>query len=174
MNLFKRNKQKQQNTEATEVTPMKNSKKLKTTYVCQIKNTMMSPGVFSLCKTTPMPVVIVNGEQIQNTSGYISSQRFPNPGANNMTIHFKDLEPIMGERLASTIVEYLDKTTKEPIICLYPTNDIAFKGTSFEAAVERLNHATRRDLKRQIEKREPYVKKMFAELEKKAKEQKSR
>ena len=57
-------------------------------------------------------------------------------------------------KLASTIVEYLDKETGEPIAYLYPNCDIVSEQyDTLPKLMARLNHATRQDLMRQHSKR---------------------
>ena len=73
---------------------------------------------------------------------------------------FDKLEPVMGTRLASTIVEYLDKETNEPVAMLFPTNEIMYREDASHDFTSRLNHATRQDLKRQMSVREKYLKKL--------------
>lgn len=131
------------------------TKKKKNTYI--IRNKVMSDlNLFSLCRFTPLPVIEINGQKQENSTGWMSSTQFPNPAAHNLIIAFEQLKPVMGERLASTIVEYLDKDSLEPVALLFPTNEIMFRGKHDEF-MKRLNHASRQDLKRQQKIRENYL-----------------
>lgn len=107
-----------------------------------------------------MVVVELNGKKVNQDTGWKSGTEFPNPGASDMVVAFKQLQPIMGEKLASTIVEYLDKETNEPVAMLFPTNDIMYREDAGKNFTNRLNHATRQDLKRQMSVREKYLKKL--------------
>ena len=107
-----------------------------------------------------MVVVELNGKKVNQDTGWKSGTEFPNPGASDMVVAFKQLQPIMGEKLASTIVEYLDKETNEPVAMLFPTNDIMYREDAGKNFTKRLNHATRQDLKRQMSVREKYLKKL--------------
>ena len=62
----------------------------------------------------------------------------------------------MGEKMASTIVEYLDKETGRPVLMLVPTTCHIFDGYE-NNYMERLNHASRRDLEYQMRKREMLI-----------------
>lgn len=107
---------------------------------------------------TPMPVVKING-QVQNSNGFIRCIKFPNPATTRMIIEIERLKTIMGEKLACTIVEYLDKDTMQPVAYLFPTNEIMYQGKEDEF-MQRLNHASRRDFIRQKEIRDKYLEKI--------------
>jgi hypothetical protein len=58
----------------------------------------------------------------------------------------------MGPKIATTIIEYLDKETNKPVVQLYPESIYIYPeyGAEYKS---HLNHATRRDLNKEIEKR---------------------
>lgn len=138
---------------------MKPTKKRKNTYVITT-SVLADLSLFSACRSTPLVVVELNGKKVNQDTGWKSGTEFPNPGASDMVVAFKQLQPIMGEKLASTIVEYLDKETNEPVAMLFPTNDIMYREDAGKNFTNRLNHATRQDLKRQMSVREKYLKKL--------------
>ena len=129
------------------------STKHKNTYIVKIDGVMADLQAFAMCDHTPLPVVTLNGTPIKNnTGGWLNSVLFPNPGASYMSAEYRNIVPHFGEKLASTIVEYLDKDNKTPVVYLYPTIILVCDGYS-ETYQTHLNHATRRDLVRQIKKR---------------------
>ena len=111
---------------------MKSTKKKKNTYVVNLDTTLCPLELFCLCKNTPMAVVTLNGEKLQENTNWNGSMLFPNPPATTMVNMYKQLKPIMGKKLASTIIEYHDKETKEPITFLFPTNEISTSYKSLE------------------------------------------
>lgn len=126
--------------------------KKKNTYVLKISGLQSMPGIFAMCKSTPLPVIVKNGQQTQSESDWMAATSFPNPGALHMQMEYKFLEPYMGEKMASTIVEYLDKETGRPVLMLFPTTCHIFDGYE-NNYMEHLNHASRRDLQYQMHKR---------------------
>ncbi len=129
------------------------SKKKKNTYTIAC-NEMIDMGLFAFRKYTPMPLITVNGQKQVSNAGWIKSKEFPNPHANEMATAYKRTIDIMGAKIATTIIEYLDKTTNMPVIQLYPNAQTyifpQYKTVNYK---EHLNHATRRDLQHEIEKR---------------------
>ena len=119
--------------------------KKKNTYIVQF-STFANSQLFDLCPCTPLTVVNKNGQRIANSGSFFASTDFPNPAAHNMTLAYEHLRPVMGERLACTIVEYLDKYTNTPVAYLFPTNEIDARPDF----MSRLNHASRQDLRRQM------------------------
>jgi len=107
--------------------------------------------MFALCQDTPMAVSKKNGVPQQTGEAWTTATRFPNPSAQYMVNEYKQLQPIMGE-LAATIIEYLDKNTDAPVLQLFPTSVYVFDGYETDY-MSHLNHASRQDLKYQIEKR---------------------
>jgi len=138
---------------------MKPTKKKKKTYVITT-SVLGNLSLFGGCKSTPLVVVELNGKKINQGTGWHTGTEFPNPAASNMVGVFDKLEPVMGTRLASTIVEYLDKETNEPVAMLFPTNEIMYREDASHDFTSRLNHATRQDLKHQMSVREKYLKKL--------------
>ena len=132
------------------------SPKKKNTYILKIQNTIFSsfPNLFSMCESTPLPVIEING-QPQSKDEWLSCPRFPNPGATDMCNLYPQFKDAMGERMASTVVEYLDKETCEPVALLFP-HTVHYKRPDFR---DRLNHASRRDFDRQIAMRIALVEK---------------
>lgn len=129
--------------------PEHKTKKKKNTYVVKISGIIANLQSFEMCRSTPLPVITLNGKPVQNTTGWMECDQFPNPAAQNMISAFDTLKPIMGEKLASTIIEYLDKDTFEPVAMLFPTNEIMCRSDVVDF-VARLNHASRKDLTRQM------------------------
>ena len=85
------------------------SHKKKNTYIaCFPKMTI--PGVFELSKCT------INGTKQETRT----AQQFPIPCANRAVLKFTKTKEAMGEKLASTIIEYLDKYTLEPVAYIFP------------------------------------------------------
>ena len=131
------------------------SKKKKNTY--QIQFSPLAPmHMFCLCDKTPLAVVILNGQQVQPNTGWLSCTEFPNPGASDMAKKHSVLTEIMGYKMATQIIEYLDKETGKPVVQLYPEMMYVFNGYE-DNYMSRLNHASRRDLKKQIALRERLI-----------------
>lgn len=143
------------------------SKKNKNTYV--VKITPHLNEQFSLCNETPLAVVKLNGKPVQEDAGWMRTTHFPNPATTTMVEMYDELKPIMGESLASTIIEYQDKETKHPIALLFPTNEMLARCNSVEELTQRLNHATRHDLERQIKIRNKYLSMLSMKNKEKAK-----
>lgn len=131
------------------------SKKKKNTYVIAF-NVMAEPTLFGLCNSTPLPVIEINGIKQTSDSGFINGKQFPNPNAINF-IHSHDiLQNIMGERMSATIIEYLDKDNGKPVIQLYPESSYVFEEYKHDY-MSHLNHASRRDLLRQLALRDKKI-----------------
>lgn len=140
----------------TQSAPTRPSKKLKNTYI--IKQTVfMNPTLFERCKTTPLGVIEQNGEKLPHDNGWGQCKQFINPGPTTMYAHYQYYMNIMTDtekRMASTIVEYLDKETRTPVAYMYPNGDlITNKYDNLPDLMSRLNHATRRDMVQQSKKR---------------------
>ena len=135
------------------------SKKKKNTY--QVQFSPLAPlQCFSGCKTTPLAVIILNGKQIQS-GGWMSCTGFPNPGASDMAAKHTALREFMGEKLSTQIIEYLDKETGKPVVQIFPTLLHVFDGYE-ENYMLHLNHASRRDLQKQIALRERLINEFLA------------
>ncbi|MFQ6702599.1 MAG: hypothetical protein ACLRFO_00140 [Alphaproteobacteria bacterium] len=135
------------------------SKKKKNTY--QIQFSPFAPlGLFEGCKTTPMAVIILNGKHVQ-TSDWLKFTKFPNPGASDMATKHAVLREIMGKKISTQIIEYLDKYTGKPVVQLYPEMMYIFDGYK-QDYMSHLNHASRRDLNKQIALRERLISEFMA------------
>ena len=132
------------------------SSKKKHTYIAHFPK-MTIPGVFELCKCTPIAVSYINGVKQETRTGWLPAQQFPNPCANRAVLNFAKAKEQMGEILASTIIEYLDKYTLEPVAYIFPDEVYICDGYKDESDkmyfLDRLNHATKRDFIREMEKR---------------------
>ena len=151
--LFKKN---QAAAAKTQSIPTRPSKKLKNTYI--IKQTaFMNPLLFEHCETTPLGVIEKNGEKMPHDNGWGKCEQFVNPGPATMYARYHYYMDIMTDtekRLASTIVEYLDKETRTPVAYMYPNGDLVTnKYDNLPDLMARLNHATRRDMTQQSKKR---------------------
>ncbi len=127
------------------------TKKKKNTYLMRFDGLLCDTGSFELCKMPPLPVVKINGQEQPNSHGFVQCKQFPNPGAAQMQTRYPKFKTIMGD-MARMVIEYLDKNTNEPVAYLYPDSLLVMDGYE-EKYNECLNHATRRDLQKQIEKR---------------------
>ena len=97
--------------------------KKKNTYIVKVNNLMADTSAFGMCQNTPLPVIVQNGQRVQNGTGaWMRGTNFPNPAAASMQAEFDVLKPVMGEKLASMIIEYLDKDTGRPVLTLFPTS----------------------------------------------------
>lgn len=123
--------------------------KKKNTYSIKFSH-MTDYRMFELCRTTPLVIAKKNGTEMQQSnSGWDAATPFHNPGACTMGMHFKPLKEHIGEKLATTVIEYLDKETNQPVVTLFPT--IAHVHDGYENDYEQhLNHASRKDLQYQI------------------------
>lgn len=121
--------------------------KKKNTYSIKFAH-MVNYAMFELCSATPLVVVKKNGTVIKQ-SGWDVTTEFPNPGALEMGMHFKPLKDHIGEKMATTIIEYLDKETNRPVVTLFPTYLYIHDGYDNNFHMH-LNHASRKDLQYQI------------------------
>lgn len=126
------------------------SHKKKNTYIACFQK-MTIPGVFELSKCT------INGTKQETCTGWLPAQQFPIPCANRAVLNFAKAKEQMGEKLASTIIEYLDKYTLEPVAYIFPDEVYICDGYKEEKNkmyfLDRLNHATKRDFIREMELR---------------------
>lgn len=118
-------------------------------------------AMFELSKTTPLAIIEINGVRQNTSSGWISAKDFPNPCASEMARNHRADTEIMGEKLATTIIEYLDKDTNKPVIQIYPGMFYVFDEYESDY-MSHLNHKSRRDLQYQMNLRE----KLWAEFAK--------
>ena len=84
-------------------------KKDKNTYVVKIPG---SAFYYETQRSTPFIIETINGEPVVGQTNGLMRLDFPNPAAYKMACSFKIFKPVMGEKLARTIVEYLDKDTR--------------------------------------------------------------
>ncbi len=136
----------------------KPSAKKKNTYVVQL-NTMTMAGAFGLCSTTPLAVIKLNGVPTDNVNGgWMSCTEFPNPGASQIEVLYHrapEWRIILGDKMSTTIIEYLDKETLKPALMVYPNGYVQslVAGMDENTVIgQRLNHASRRDFVRQYQR----------------------
>lgn len=123
--------------------------KKKNTYSIKFSH-LVNYNMFELCQETPLVVVKKNGTVTQDSNGgWDAAIPFPNPGATTMGANFKSIRDQMGEKLATTIIEYLDKETNKPVATVFPTYVHIHAGYGDEFH-RHLNHASRKDLAYQI------------------------
>lgn len=140
--------------------------KKKNTYIVKVNNLMADMSAFGMCQNTPLPVIVQNGQRVQNGTGaWMRGTNFPNPAAASMQAEFDVLEPVMGEKLASMIIEYLDKDTGRPVLTLFPTSTYVHDGYEKNYMVH-LNHASRQDLNHQLKIREQLIDKLIKSRQK--------
>ena len=122
------------------------SKKRKDTYIVT-KDVMMDYNSFAFCTEVPVAIKVKNG--VIEQSGWKTCKCFPTQPALHTMNNQPQFIEIFGEKIATTIIEYHDKDTNTPVAQLYPDRLYIFDG--FENNYEqRLNHATRQDLKYQM------------------------
>lgn len=112
--------------------------------------------MFELCRNTPMGVATINGKPLFPDEAWMHCTEFPNPCACDMAKKKDVLREIMGPKISTQIIEYLDKETGEPVIQVYPHMLHVFDKYK-ENYMERLNHASRHDLSKQIALREKLI-----------------
>ncbi|MBQ8294478.1 MAG: hypothetical protein IJX89_03775 [Alphaproteobacteria bacterium] len=135
------------------------SQKKKNTYIVTF-NVMAQLDLFDMCQSTPLPIICINGQELPKT-GFIQSRQFPNPCASDMAKKHSVLAEVMGDKISTTIIEYLDKETGKPVVQVYPEMMHIFDG--YEADyMQHLNHASRQDLKKQIALRERLINEFIA------------
>lgn len=128
-------------------TQFKNTNKKKNTYIINVPAYEFY-ALFMNKEFTPLPVKIINGVSVNENSAFYETKPFPNPGAFQMVLGYRELAAI-NHNAASTITEYLDKETNKPVLYMFPTGfyvNAEYK-TNY---MSRLNHASRRDLKYRI------------------------
>lgn len=130
------------------------TKKKKITYLIE-HSVFYDPTRWQFCEKIALQAKKINGQSMQGAWKKLTP--FPNPGAYEMAAQREDLFPIMGEKMATTIIEYLDKETNKPVITLFPTYVHIHDGYE-KNYQERLNHASRKDLNYQIMMRQRALK----------------
>ncbi|HOY47138.1 MAG TPA: hypothetical protein PLZ05_00855 [Alphaproteobacteria bacterium] len=126
---------------------------LKNTYYVEI--TKVS-NFFESDECVYFPIITINGVLQQIIPEKTVFTAFPNPGASFMLKNFKNMRKILGERLARTIIAYKDKETLEEILMLFPNNLAA---TVVDDINERLNEASLRDYKNEVDARRILIEK---------------
>ena len=54
--------------------------KKKNTYIVKVNNLMADTSAFGMCQNTPLPVIVQNGQRVQNGTGaWMRGTNFPNP-----------------------------------------------------------------------------------------------
>ncbi|MBQ8255977.1 MAG: hypothetical protein IJY99_03375 [Alphaproteobacteria bacterium] len=136
------------------------SHKKKNTYTICFSS-LMPLHAFQLCRETPLAVIKKNGQQTQEITDWLTCTMFPNPTANEMGTVYRGSKHIIGEKIATTIIEYLDKDTGEPVCQLYPHTLHIFDGYK-KTYMQHLNHASRRDLQHQLKIRKQLLRKVYS------------
>lgn len=122
--------------------------KKKNTYSIKFSH-MADYAMFGMCSATPLVIKKKNGTEITQSGTWDVATDFPNPGALEMGVNFKSLKNQIGEKMATTIIEYLDKETNRPVVTLFPTYLYIHDGYDNNFHTH-LNHASRKDLQYQI------------------------
>lgn len=139
-------------------------RKKKNTYIVNYK----SPEFYKSQRfddELPLEVVEINGKAVPHNAGKIHLESFPNPSAFKMLESHEMLKSVMGTRLASTIVEYLDKDTYEIVAILFPME--MMYNSELSDYMARLNHVTKKDLRYQIKRREIFLRQLEEKQHKK-------
>lgn len=140
----------------------------KNTYIVEV-SFFSGAHFFADAVSTPLAVIEKNGKKVQNVNnGWLTTTQFPNPGANELVANYDLYSKKIGKKEAGTILEYLDKDTKKPVVLLFPTNSLMINHLPHnvnkidEKALEnRLSKPTLEDLYKEIEKRNSYITKLF-------------
>lgn len=119
----------------------------KKTYVVRM-DTAVDYDLCYRADKTPYVVETVNG---QPACQYLRD--FPNPDAHAIYAIAGLLKEIMGDRLAHTVIEYLDKKTGAPVAYVFPTYEHLVRPD----AMKRMNHLSRRDFEYECELRRNLV-----------------
>ncbi len=135
------------------------SKKQKNTYTIHTTNVLTTHNLFALCDYTPLPVMAKNGRPQDTTTGWLAAVKFPNPAACKMSDEYQLLVPYMGDQIARTIIEYLDKDTGKPVAIVFPSSVYVHDGYEKDF-LSHMNHATRRDFQRQVNMRKNAMEQM--------------
>ena len=112
-----------------------------------------------------LEVVEINGKTVSHNAENVHLESFPNPSAFKMLESHEVLKSVMGARLASTIVEYLDKETYEIVAVLFPME--MMYNSEVPNFMDRLNHVTKKDLRYQIKRREMFLRQLEEKQHKK-------
>lgn len=135
------------------------TKKKKNTYIVSLNNPLYDASGWGLRRSTKLAIMSKNGEQMFNPyNAWCEVSDFPNPAAHHMVTEYKTLAPLMN-RTAQTVIEYLDKDNGEPVLMVFPSEIHVFDCYKNDY-MSHLNHATRRDFKFQLKKREELLAKI--------------
>lgn len=140
------------------------SHKKKNTYTIKFSH-FIPYSLFSGCKHTPLTIIRKNNKKTQAAEGWTTSTEFPNPLASEMGSAHTMFKDILGEKISSEIVEYLDKKTNEPVVLLFPHGIYVYDkfGENYKS---HLNHASRRDLEQRIQLRKMLFDQFMQEAQK--------
>lgn len=130
----------------------------KNTYTIALSGAMVDTSCFRLCKATPLAVVELNGKPTQNTTGFLSCTEFPNPFASEMQSVYKQMAGL-DKKVATTIIEYLDKDNNNPVLYVFP-NGVHINDGYEENYTEHLDLVSRQDLEKQIKLRQDLLEKI--------------
>ncbi len=136
------------------------SKKHKTTFVIETIQYLNDDSIFKtdILNKTCLTMGILNGHKLRNNIYKIHKSFFPNPGATALIKNFDILAPVMGAKMAATIIEYNDTVNDDPVVTLYPDGSIHIEEPYNLFTYRKfLNHATRRDLKYQRNLRQQFM-----------------
>ncbi len=128
------------------------SHKKKNTYVIKIDGVMTNSGVFAQLPMAPLPIFKKNGKKLNN-GDWMETKEFPNPMATEIRVNYPLFASTIGNNAAVTIVEFLDKQNAAPVALMFPDGTV-YIHDGYEKNFRRaMNHATRRDFDRQLQKR---------------------
>ena len=130
-------------------TPKRTTHKKKNTYVVRPDSCAQ---YFSMCDSTPLYVHYLNGVEQQTGRAFVAATQFPNPAASTMVQNYNEMSSIMGDKVACTIIEYLDKDNGNPVVQVYPEYIHVFEEYKDDYK-SHLNHASRADFEYQVKKR---------------------
>lgn len=139
-------------TDLNKVPQVHKSHKKKNTYVVRLNTEFNIPAFWEEFSKSPLTVLVKNGEIVQEIGSYMRCTKFPNPGAIQMHREYRYLAKV-DKKLASTVVEYLDKDTGAPVALLYPTDLYVYEEYRDNDFLAHLNHASRQDFARQMDLR---------------------
>lgn len=148
-------------TNLSKIAQMHKSHKRKNTYVVHLDTEFNMPAFWEEFSKSPLTVLIKNGEKVQEVGRCMRCTKFPNPGAIQMHREYRYLAQV-DKKLASTVVEYLDKDTGAPVALLYPTDLYVYEEYRDNDFLAHLNHASRQDFVRQMDLRTKMLDKAIA------------
>lgn len=125
------------------------TRKKKITYTIKY-SLFRAPCLWEWCKETPLYAETINGQPQKKEGLCVTLTNFPNPGAYYMAAERDTLPQIMGKKMATTIIEYLDKETNKPVATVFPTTVHIHDGYTPTDYKQHLNHASRKDFDYQL------------------------